>query len=123
MNFGHRVILRFILDQKNAESTLNHIQALFHFGKVSLRKDTQQVYRYQVNSYKGLQGVSSYFQEFSLKTKKRVSFIRWNKIYGIVLKKEHLTSNGIDLIKHAAKEINITNIQILPIGNAMKMKR
>ncbi len=39
---GFRVILRFLLDQINAESTLMFIRDLFGFGQVRLRKQKQK---------------------------------------------------------------------------------
>ena len=67
---GYRVSMRFVLDQKNAESTLLHIKDLFGFGQVNIRKDTNSVYRYSNDSNKGLLPISNYFLTYSLKTKK-----------------------------------------------------
>lgn len=71
---GYRVYLRFLLDQKNAQYLLNHIRDLFGFGQVSLRAETNAVYRYHINSFKVLVSVKNYFLTFPLKTLKRESF-------------------------------------------------
>jgi hypothetical protein len=108
---GFRVILRFLLDQKNAEPTLLYIRNLFSFGSVALRGTTNGVYRYTCGSYIGLVSVRDYFLSFPLKTKKSLSFTKWNSIYTMVLNKEHLTQPGLDIIRGISKEINksVTN--------------
>ena len=73
---GYRVTLRFILDQKNAQSLLLQIRELFGFGQVFLRKEigVNEVYRYNVNTYMGLITIRNYFLTYPLKTKKGESF-------------------------------------------------
>lgn len=106
---GYRVSLRFILDQKNAESTLLQIRDLFKFGQVKVRGETNGVYRYNNNSFKGLLLVRDYFLTFSLKTKKAVSFKNWLEVFTMVLNKEHLVQEGLVKIRAIAKIINIKN--------------
>jgi len=103
---GYRVSLRFLLDQKNAESTLLHIKNLFDFGQVNLRKNTNGVYRYSNDSIKGLLPVRDYFLAFPLKTKKNESFKYWLKVFTMILNKEHLDKEGLDKIRVIAKNIN-----------------
>ena len=106
---GYRVSLRFLLDQKNAESTLLHIRDLFKYGQVNVRRNTQGVYRYSNNSFKGLIPVRDYFLTFSLKTKKAESFKHWLEVFTMVLNKKHLVTEGLDKIRAIAKIINIKN--------------
>jgi len=106
---GYRVSLRFILFQKNAESTLLQIRDLFKFGQVKVRGGTNGVYRYNNNSFKGLLLVRDYFLTFSLKTKKAVSFKNWLEVFTMVLNKEHLVQEGLVKIRAIAKRINIKN--------------
>ena len=106
---GYRVSLRFLLDQKNAESTLLHIRELFKFGQVNLRGGTNEVYRYNNNTFKGLFPVRDYFLAFSLKTKKAESFKHWIEIFTMVLNKEHLGEEGLEKIRAIAKIINTKN--------------
>ena len=106
---GYRVVLRFLLDQKNAESTLLFIRDNFGYGQVHLRKDTNGVYRYNNNSFKGLLSVRDYFLAFPLKTKKSKSLNYWLKVYTMVLNKEHLGLEGLDKIRAIAKLINLNN--------------
>ncbi len=71
---GVRVIIRFLLDQKNALNILMGIRDLFGFGNVKLRNQTTAVYRYSNDSFVGLMSVRQYFLAFPLKTKKGESF-------------------------------------------------
>lgn len=72
---GYRVTPRFLLDQKNAESTLMNIRDLFGFGQVNIRGDKDKnLYRYSNNTFKGLLPIRDYFINFPLKSKKAESF-------------------------------------------------
>ncbi|EKC97180.1 endonuclease (mitochondrion) [Trichosporon asahii var. asahii CBS 8904] len=115
---GYRVSLRFLLDQKNAQITLEYIKNLFGFGKVSLRSGTNQVYRLTIDSFKGLVNVRDYFLIHPLRTKKAISFIKWNEIYTIRLNKEHLDSKGLSKIKLISKEINLNNRETIKTGSS-----
>ena len=119
---GFRVILRFLLDQKNAESTLLLIKQLFGFGQVNLRMGTKEVYRYSNNSFKGLLLVRDYFLCFPLKTKKFNSFQKWLEIYTLVLNKKHLDEEGLIKIKKLSKQININNSLNRKTGSANILK-
>jgi hypothetical protein len=120
---GYRVSLRFLLDQKNAEFTLLDIRDLFKFGQVSVRKDTndrQSLYRYHINTFKGLIPVRDYFLTFSLKTKKAESFKLWLEVFTMVLNKEHLVQEGLDKIRAIAKIINIKNSLNNKTGSSLR---
>jgi hypothetical protein len=67
---GFRVMLRFILDHKNSQYLFLQLRDLFSYGAVSLRGESNGVYRYQVNSLKGLIPIRNYFLIFPLKSKK-----------------------------------------------------
>jgi hypothetical protein len=67
------------------------------------------VYRYHVNTFKGLIVVKIYFLDYPLKTKKKESFNKWNKVYTMVIRKEHLVQEGLENIRVIAKEINKVN--------------
>lgn len=115
---GYRVILRFLLDQKNEQFTLTRVRDLFGYGQVSLRKETNNVYRYSTNSFKGLILVRDYFLAFPLKSKKASSFTNWNKVYTMVLNKQHLLVQGLDEIRAISKTINVNNSLNTKTGSA-----
>jgi hypothetical protein len=113
---GFRVMLIFILDQQNSQYLFlqpllvarQELRDLFSYGAVSLRagKASNGVYRYQVNSFKGLIPIRNYFLNFPLKSKKLLSFQKWNEIYKMVLNKEHLLEKGLTSIRELSKNIN-----------------
>lgn len=115
---GYRVSLRFLLDQKNAQFIFEYIKNLFGFGKVSLRSGTNQVYRLTIDSFKGLVNVRDYFLMYPLRTKKAISFTKWNEVYTIRLNKEHLDSKGLSKIKLISKEVNLNNRETVKTGSS-----
>jgi len=108
---GYRVRLRFLLDQKNGMSLLENIRNLFGFGKVTLRSGTDNVYRLSIESFKRLISVRNYYLRFPLRTKKVISFAKWNEVYTMALSKEHLTQEGLIKIRQLAKEVNINQAE------------
>lgn len=115
---GFSVMLRFILDQKNSQYLFLQLRDLFSYGAVSLRCASNGVYRYQVNSFKGLIPIRNYFLIFPLKSKKLLSFKKWNEIYKMVLNKEHLLEKGLTSIRELSKNININNSLNRKTGSA-----
>lgn len=57
---GHVIKMRYILDQKD-NIILNNVCGLFGFGKVTLRSDTENVYRYTVTGFKTLNNKKKLF--------------------------------------------------------------
>jgi hypothetical protein len=113
---GYRVQLRFCLDQKFAFDQLNNICDLFGYGKVILRK--QDTYRYYCDSFVGLGPICNYFTNFPLKTKKSNSLTNWLKVYNMVLKKEHLSEEGLQEVRNIKRSINLNNAENTKIGSA-----
>ena len=114
---GHVVKMRFLLDQKDS-SILNIIRDLFGFGKVTIRSQTDDVYRYTATGFKSMNDVISYFKEFPLYTKKALSFNKWLSIHDLVINKLHLTEEVLAQVKAIQKQININNSLIIPTGSA-----
>lgn len=116
---GYRVSLRFLLDQKKAEYTLLLIQGLFKSGQVFIRRETNSVYRYHNNTFKGLLPVRDYFLAYPLKTKKAESFKHWLEAFNMILNKEHLVTEGLERIRAIAKVINLKNSLNNKTGSAL----
>jgi len=117
-----RVSLRFLLDPKNAESTCLwqlHVRDLFKFGQVFVRGETNGVYRYNNNTFKGLLPVRDYFLAFPLKTKKADSFKHWVDVFTMILNKEHFVPEGLGKIRAIAKIINNKNSLNNKTGSAL----
>nr|YP_010697799.1 LAGLIDADG homing endonuclease [Porodaedalea chrysoloma]WCF76760.1 LAGLIDADG homing endonuclease [Porodaedalea chrysoloma] len=115
---GYRIRLRFLLDQKNAYNTLINIRNLFGFGRVSIRGETNNVYRYSADSFKGLESIHNYFISFPLKTNKAISFENWCKVFNMFLNKEHLSTEGFNKVREIVKTININNSLNIKTGSA-----
>jgi len=113
----HNIKMRFLLDQKDS-SILLVIQNLFGFGKVTLRSNTNGVYRYTATGFKSMIDVISYFKVFPLLTKKSQSFDKWLAIHNIVSNKLHLSEEGLAQVRVLKKQININNSMTNKTGSA-----
>lgn len=114
---GNVVKMRYILDQKDSTILLT-IQNLFGFGKVTLRTETDGVYRYTATGYKSTNDVISYFKAFPLYTKKAQSFDKWLTVHNFVSKKLHLTEEGLAYVRALQKQINIERGMAKKTGSA-----
>jgi len=114
---GHVIRMRYLLDQKD-NGILLVIRNLFGFGKVTVRPETDGVYRYTATGFKLINHVISYFKLFPLKTKKARSFDKWLAIHDMVSNKLHLTEPGLAKVRRLKKEINIDNGMTKKTGSA-----
>jgi hypothetical protein len=114
---GHVIKMRYILDQKDS-SILLIIRDLFGFGKVTLRSQTDGVYRYTATGFKSMSNVISYFKVFPLFTKKAQSLHKWSSIHNMVSNKLHLTEQGLAQVKALQKQINLDNSITKKTGSA-----
>ena len=114
---GHVVKMRFLLDQKDS-SILHIIRDLFGFGKVTLRSQTDEVYRYTATGFKSMNDVISYFKAFPLLTKKAFSFEKWLTVHNLVINKLHLSEEGLAQVKVLQKQINVNNSMTIKTGSA-----
>lgn len=102
---GFRTNLRFILDQ-NDKYALEKILDLFKKGHIYNRPDNLNAYRYTIDSLAGYSILVSYFYSFPLKTYKKEAFQKWKDIYEMMINKEHLNQEGLDMIQKLAKFVN-----------------
>lgn len=109
--------MRYLLDQKDSAILLT-IRNLFGFGKVTLRSNTNGVYRYTVTGFKSMNDVISYFKAFPLLTKKAQSFDKWLIVHNIVSNKLHLTEEGLARVRVLQRQINIENGMTKKTGSA-----
>lgn len=115
---GFVIKMRFLLDQ-NSEPILLNIQNLLGFGIVKLRSGTKFTYRYDSTGYNNMSMIRSYFDEYPLRTKKAISFIKWSEILRMVLAKEHLSQAGLSTVKKLKQEINKTNSVTTKTGDSL----
>lgn len=99
----NQVHVRYILSQKGELELMTKIAALFD-GKVSHLK-SYNGYNMTVNLSK-LHKVISYFNNYSLKTKKYIDYFNWLKVYKLVINKEHFNEDGLNRIKDLMNKIN-----------------
>lgn len=96
--------VQYILSQKNELDLMTKIAALFN-GKVTYLKSYDE-YNMIVNLSK-LHKVISYFNIYSLKTKKYIDYFNWLKAYKLVINKEHFNvDNGLNRVKDLMNKIN-----------------
>lgn len=62
-------------------------------------------YNTVVNSKK-LSIIIKYIDNFPLKTKKHISYLRWLKVHKLVINKEHLETESLEKIRCLIKFIN-----------------
>lgn len=99
-----QVQVKFILSQQYEKEILDKIAILFK-GRV--------LYLANYNGYNMtvqliyLKTVLIYFNKYRLKTLKYISFLKWKKIYNVIISKRHLeTKDILEKIKLWAKKIN-----------------
>ncbi len=61
---------------------------------------------FHCSSFTKIKVVINYLSRYQLKTKKSLSFMKWCKIHDMILKKEHLTLEGLNKIDLLTKDIN-----------------
>jgi len=112
-NSGYR--FRYILTQKWEVNKfiLEHILSLFSLYLVQGSVDPHSidnVWEIRVNGVKNCKGLFTYFDEFTLLTKKKNSYQKWKLIHSRLVNKDHLKdSSRLELIE-LAKQVNKGNI-------------
>ena len=106
---------RFILTQKWEVNkfVLEHILSLFYFISVKGSVEPHSinnVWEIRINGLKNCKGLFTYFDKYTLITKKNNSYLKWKLMHLRLENKDHLNENSrLELIK-IAKEINKKNI-------------
>jgi hypothetical protein len=99
----NQVHVRYILSQKGELELMTKIAEMFN-GKVSYLK-SYYGYNMIVNLSK-LSKVISYFNRYSLKTKKYIDYFNWLKVYKLVINKDHFNEDGLNRVKDLMNKIN-----------------
>ena len=109
---GYR--FRYILTQKWEvnKAILEYILKLFSIYSIQGNIDPHSIsniWELRVNGLKNCKGLFTYFDEFTLKTKKIDSYLKWKFIHARLVNKDHLKdSTRLELIE-LAKKINKAN--------------
>lgn len=99
----NQVHVRYILSQKGELELMSKIAEMLN-GKVSHLK-SYNGYNMTVNLSK-LSKVISYFNRYSLKTKKYIDYFNWLKAYKLVINKDHFNEDGLNKVKDLMNKIN-----------------
>lgn len=101
--------LTFLITQKweANKSALEQILSLFAcHGFVYCRNKKQDIWDLRVNGLKNCSALFIYFDKYSLKSKKKDSYLRWKLIYSRLVKGDHLKNNTRQELIDLAKQIN-----------------
>lgn len=99
----HIVTVRYVISQKDDKEFSQYLAELIS-GYITYVK-SYNGYNTVVNHGK-LNIILNYINDFPLKTKKHISYLRWLEVYNLVKNKEHLNPEGIEKIKPLIKLIN-----------------
>ena len=108
---GYKLVLRFIIDQKLEDNTLLYIGELFGKQKIDARKEINGMSRLVL--YSNFDTLIYYLTKFPLKTNKKLSYLRWKRLFFYV-KQENLlatTQNekAFAKLKRLIKSLNTMN--------------
>jgi hypothetical protein len=92
----NQVFIRYILSQKGELELMTKIAEMLN-GKISYL-NSYEGYNMTVNLSQ-LHKVISYFNNYSLKSKKYIYYSNWLKVYKLVINKEHFHENFKGLTK------------------------
>lgn len=103
--------IRFILTQKWEANklVLEHILSLFNsiFAKGSVVPHSiSNVWEIRINGIKNCKGLFTYFDEYTLITKKKESYLKWKLLNSRIENKDHLDKNTRLELVEIAKQIN-----------------
>jgi hypothetical protein len=100
---GYEVRLNFKVDQKR-----NDILILLkeEFGGYVGHRKSQDTYYYGSVSFQAASKVIKYFDRYQLNSSKYVNYIKWRKVYCMIMNQKHLTEAGLERIKKIKNSMN-----------------
>jgi LAGLIDADG endonuclease len=106
MTSGFQVLPEFTVVQHQRDIQLLHALKQF-FGCGVVRTNHAEQMSYRVRSLDHLnEKIVPFFEEHSLKSKKRVDFAKFRRVLLMMTRNEHLTSEGIEEVRAIAKTMN-----------------
>ena len=107
---GWRLRLRFLLDEKSERELLERVRLFLASGTVYGRKEVDDMWRFSCTSIAGHQAVVAYFVRYPLRTRKRVSFLRFASLLRYIINRPSLPWKGKVLmrVENLIKSINKT---------------
>ncbi len=105
LKVGWRVRVYFYIGLHVKDRAL--LEAIKNFFDVgNIYSATESLIRYQVNSFKDIKVIISYFEKYKLITNNRADFMLFKEVYNLMLNKEHLTTDGLHKIVAIRASIN-----------------
>lgn len=95
----YQVLPEFVITQHQRDIKLLYAIKSF-FGCGVVRTDKKGICHYRVRNFKHLSEIIvPFFEKHSLKTMKKVDFLKFRKVILLMRNQEHLTSDGLDKIR------------------------
>ena len=86
----YRLRLKAYLDQKHEKEILEFITNLFEKPKLTIRNETNTIYRVELSSKKSIKLILDYFSKHNLRSKKHIVYAMWKKFANLYIKDQHL---------------------------------
>lgn len=113
MKLGYQVLYEFVVVQHCRDMQILHgLKSYFKCGTVARNHGDR--YHFRVRDFDSITNVIiPFFDKHSLKTTKRVNFLKFKKICKIVTEKKHLTLEGLEKIREIMNTMNNREKQLL----------
>jgi hypothetical protein len=106
MTAGFQVLPEFtVVQHKRDVQILHALKAHFGCGVVRVNHGDRMAYRVRSKEHL-LEHIVPFFMKHSLKTKKRVDFMKFRQVLLLMEKNAHLTSDGVEEIRRIAGQMN-----------------
>ena len=119
MKCGYQVLPEFTVVQHERDVQILHALKA-HFGCGVVRRNHGDRMAYRVRGHQHLlERIIPFFEQHSLKSKKRTDFAKFRRIVRMMDAREHLTSEGVEEIRRIASQMNRGSDKVKsgPIGN------
>ncbi len=112
MTAGAQVLPEFTVVQHERDAqVLYALKAFFDCGVVRRNNGDRMAYRVRGHGHLS-RNIVPFFEKHSLKTRKRVDFIKFREIVNMMSRGEHLTREGVERIRAIASRMNRKGIKI-----------
>ena len=106
MTSGYQVLPEFTVVQHERDAKVLHaLKAYFGCGVVRTNHGDRMAYRVRGHEHL-LQYVIPFFEKHSLKTSKRVNFMKFRRVVRLMAEGKHLTREGVEEIRGIAQQMD-----------------
>lgn len=112
MSAGAQVLPEFTVVQHERDVQVLHALKA-HFGCGVVRRNNGDRMAYRVRGHEHLsKTIIPFFEKHPLKSRKRVDFIKFREVVGLMSRGEHLTVDGVERIREIAGKMNRRGLKI-----------